>query len=266
MPTLSVNGTELYYEESGCGEETIIFSHGLLLSGAMFSEQVTALSGRFRCISYDHRGQARSAPADSGYDMDSLTADAAALIEKLDAAPCHFIGLSMGGFVGLRLAIRHPHLLRSLVLMDTSADPEVEEHRGAYRRLAFIGRWFGFWPVVKPLMNVLFGRTFLHDPAMAGVRDQWRNHLLHLNRAGAARAAHGVIDREGVYQQLSRITLPTLVLVGEEDVATVPAKAERLHAAIAGSQLVVIPGAGHSAPIEQPALVNAAIADFLAAL
>jgi len=263
MPTRVVNGVQIYYEESGSGPETIVFSHGLLMSGEMFSEQVKAFSKRYRCISFDHRGQARSEVTASGYDMDSLAADAAALIRELGAAPCHFAGLSMGGFVGMRLAIRYPELLRSLILMDTSADPEPEQNIGPYRRLAFIGRWFGFRPVIKPLMNIMFGQTFLADPAREGLRDHWKKHLMSLDKVGTSRAAHGVIDRDGVYDQLGRIETPTLILVGDEDVATVPAKAERMQQAIRGSQLVIIPGAGHSSSIEQPALVTQAIEDFL---
>jgi pimeloyl-ACP methyl ester carboxylesterase len=242
MPTRVINGAELHYEERGSGPETIVFSHGLLMSGDMFREQVEALSDRYRCVSYDHRGQARSAVTETGYDMDSLTADAAALISELGAAPCHFVGLSMGGFIGMRLAIHHRNLLRSLVLMDTSADPEPEEK------------------------GIMFGKTFLSDPSKAAARERWTSHLRGLNRVGTTRAAHGVIDRTGVYGQLGTIVTPTLVLVGDEDVATVPAKAERMHQAIAGSKLAVISGAGHSASIEQPMLVTTAIQDFLAAV
>ncbi len=266
MPTRVINGARIHFEESGSGPDTIVFSHGLLMSGEMFSEQVNALSRRYRCISYDHRGQSRSEVTASGYDMDTLAADAAALIRELGAAPCHFAGLSMGGFVGMRLAINYPELLKSLILMDTSADPEPEQNKGPYRRLAFIGRWFGFRPVIKPLTNIMFGQTFLADPAKETVRNHWRKHLVSLDKVGTSRAAHGVIDRDGVYDQLGRIETPTLVLVGDEDVATVPAKAERLHQAIEGSRLVIIPGAGHSSSIEQPALVARAIEDFLSEL
>jgi len=263
MPTRLINGARIHYEEMGSGPQTIVFSHGLLMSGEMFRAQMQALSDRYRCISYDHRGQGRSEVTASGYDMDSLTSDAAELIRELDAAPCHFAGLSMGGFVGMRLAIHHPQLLKSLILLDTSADPEPEQNRGPYRRLAFIGRWLGFRPVIRPVMNIMFGQTFLADPKLADVRKRWRDHLLRLDKVGTNRAAHGVIDRAGVYDQLGRIAVPTLILVGDEDVATVPAKAERMQQAIGGSKLLVIPGAGHSASIEQPALVTRAIDDFL---
>jgi pimeloyl-ACP methyl ester carboxylesterase len=266
MPYETINGARLYYEEAGSGPETLVFSHGLLMSGDMFADQVRAFSDRYRCICFDHRGQARSEVTPGGYDMDSLSDDAAALIRALDAAPCHFAGLSMGGFVGMRLAIRQPELLKSLILMETTADPEPEENRGPYRKLAFIGRWLGFGLVIGKLMNIMFSQSFLKNPAKAEVREQWKRHLLGLNRKGTSRAAHGVIDRQGVYEQLDRIDLPTLIVVGDEDVATVPAKSERMHAAIRDSRLVVIPRAGHSASIEEPEAVTEAMGAFLAGL
>lgn len=263
MPIKKLNGTEIYYEEHGSGPETLVFSHGLLMSGDMFSDQVKAFSDRYRCIAYDHRGQSRSAITESGYDMDTLTEDAAALIRELDCAPCHFAGLSMGGFVGMRLAIRHPKLLKSLTLMDTTADPEPEQNKGPYRRLAFIGRWLSFGLVIKPLMKIMFGQTFLEDPARTAVREKWRKHLLGLNRKGTSRAAHGVINRNGVYDQLEAIKTPTLIIVGKEDVATPPVKSERMHEAISDSVLRVLPRGGHSSCIEEPELVTAAMKEFL---
>jgi len=262
MPFKDVNGAKIYYEESGSGPETIVFSHGLLMSGEMFSEQVKAFSDRYRCISYDHRGQSRSEVTASGYDMDTLTEDAAALIRALDCAPCHFAGLSMGGFVGMRLAIRHPELLRSVILMATTADPEPEQNKGPYRRLAFIGRWLSFRLVISPLMKIMFGRSFLEDPARAHGRAKWKNHLLGLTRTGTSRAAHGVIDRDGVYDQLGKIKTPTLIIVGKEDVATPPAKSKRMRDAIAGSVYRELPRGGHSSCIEEPEAVTRAMQDF----
>ena len=107
MPRMQVDGAELHYEDTGGGGPPVVFSHGLLWSGKMFRFQIEALRRAHRCVSFDFRGQGRSPIADSGYDMDTLAHDAATLIEKLGAAPCHFVGLSMGGFVGIRLAL-HP--------------------------------------------------------------------------------------------------------------------------------------------------------------
>jgi 3-oxoadipate enol-lactonase len=266
MPSLHVNGAMLHYDEQGDGPEAVVFSHGLLWSGKMFTAQVEALRGRYRCITYDHRGQGESEVTESGYDMDSLFEDAAELIDRLGAAPCHFVGLSMGGFVGMRLAIRRPELLRSLTLIETSADPEPEQNLPKYRLLGLIARWLSMRLVAGRVMRIMFGRRFLEDPARAAERRYWRDRLIANGPVGVNRALQGVIDREPVYDQLDRITLPTLVLVGDQDVATVPAKSERIAARIPGARLHVIPGAGHSSSVEEPALVNAALSSFLSGL
>lgn len=265
MPTLRVNGATLHYEDTGGGPETIVFAHGLLWDGRMFDAQVAALKGRYRCITFDFRGQGRSEVTADGYDMETLSDDAAALILALGAAPCHFVGLSMGGFVGMRLAARKPHLIRSLTLMETSADPEPFKLK--YRLLGGVVRVFGkagFRMVMPRVMRIMFGRKFLEDPAREAERQMWRERGMANDPAGILRALNGVIDRLPVHDELGRIAVPTLVMVGDQDVATVPAKAQRIHAAIPGSTLVVIPGAGHTASAEEPAFVTAALEDFLA--
>jgi pimeloyl-ACP methyl ester carboxylesterase len=266
MPHAKVNGHTLYYEETGSGPETIVFAHGLLWSGRMFDAQVRALKDRYRCITFDFPGQGRSEIARDGYDMDSLAADAAALVKQLKAAPCHFAGLSMGGFVGMRMGIHFPELVRSLILLETSADPEPPENLPRYRLLSFISRWISVRLVTGQIMPIMFGQTFLKDPARQKQRDEWRGYLLANNQAGIARALRGVIERQGVYEMLGKIKTPTLVIVGEQDVATVPAKAERIAAGIAGATLVRIPDAGHTSTVEEPAAVNAAIVQFLLSL
>jgi pimeloyl-ACP methyl ester carboxylesterase len=256
----------LHVEDTGGHGPVVLFSHGLLWDTRLFAPQLAALRDRYRCIAWDHRGQGRSEVTADGYDMDTLAADAAALIERLGVAPVHFVGLSMGGFVGLRLAIRRPELLRSLVLIDTSAGPEAPANVPRYRLLNFIARWFGFRPVVDRVMPILFGRSFLADPACAAQRAELRARLLALDRTGTPRAVRGVIERAGVAGELHRIRTPTLVVVGEEDVATPPDKSVALATGIAGARLLRIPNAGHTSTLEQPAAVNAALAQFLAAI
>lgn len=266
MPQIEVNGARLHYEEQGAGPETIVFAHGLLYSGRMFEAQVQALKERYRCITFDFRGQGQSEVTRSGYDMETLAGDAAALIEKLGCAPCHFAGLSMGGFVGMRLAIRRPELLKSLTLMETSADPEPPENVGRYRLLAWVARLFGLGLVSGQVMPIMVGRKMLQDQARRQELETWRRRILANDRAGIMRAVMGVITRKGVYEELEWIKLPTLIIVGDQDVATVPAKSERMQGRIRGSKLVVIPGAGHSSTIEEPAAVTAAMREFLAGL
>lgn len=263
MPTLKVNGADIHYDVHGDGPETIVFAHGLLWSGQMFTQQVAHFQGRYRCITFDFRGQGQSAVTESGYDMDTLTEDTAALIENLDCGPCHFAGLSMGGFVGMRLALRRPDLIQSLILLETTSDPEPQENQGKYRLLTFIGRWFGLGPVANRIMKIMFGQSFLNDPNRLAERELWRRRLVSNHRVGISRAVYGVIDRQGVYDEIHQIKVPTLIAVGDQDVATVLRKSERMHERIPGSELVIIPEAGHSSSIEQPEAVNQAIEQFL---
>jgi pimeloyl-ACP methyl ester carboxylesterase len=265
VPTIRVNGARLHYEDTGGAGAPVVFAHGLLFSGRMFDAQVAALKGRYRCVAYDARGHGQSEATRGGYDMDTAFADAAALIEALGAAPCHFVGLSMGGFVGMRLAARRPELLRTLTLLATSADPEPGEHVRPYKRMAFVARWLGMRLVAARVMRILFGPKFLTDPGRAAERQEWRRRLLANSKAGVTRGTLGIVHRQPIAEELKNVRTPTLVLVGSEDVATVPAKARRIHQLIAGSRLVVIPDAGHSPTVEEPAVVNAALADFLAA-
>ena len=228
----------------------------------MFANQFEHLKGCYRCITFDHRGQGKSEVTYDGYDMETFTADAAGLIEALDAGPCHFVGLSMGGFVGMRLAIRQPQLLRSLVLMETSAEKEQSDNIPRYRLLNFIGRWFGFGVVAGRVMPIMFGETFLNDPVRADERAKWRKFIISKDRIGTTRAVKGVIDRRGVANEIGRTDVPVLVIVGDQDLATVPEKSERMHAAIPGSKLVIVPNAGHSSTIEEPLAVNQALTEF----
>lgn len=266
MPIIRVNGAGLYYEEHGSGPETIFFAHGLLWSCRMFDKQVDVLKERYRCVAFDFRGQGQSEVTRDGYDMETLYEDAAALIEKLGGAPCHFLGLSMGGFIALRLAARRPELIRSLMLLETSADPEPSENIPKYKQLNLVARWIGLGPVVDRVMPIMFGQKFLTDPARAGERNLWRQRMGSNHRIGVTRATTGVITRKGVYDEIGKIRVPALIIVGDQDVATTPDRAQRLHEGVPGSKLVTIPGAGHTSTVEEAAAVNAAITDFLSSL
>lgn len=267
MPKIRVNGANLYYEDTGGqGKETIVFSHGLLFNCHQFDAQVAALSERYRCIAYDHRGQGQSEVTKDGYDMETVYEDAAALIHALNAEPCHFVGLSMGGFVGMRLAARRPELIKSLILLETTADMEPEENVPKYKMLTYIARFFGTGIVADRIMPIMFGQKFLNDPNRAKQREEVKRQWSAANRIGATRAVTGVINRRGIYEEISNIVVPTLIMVGDQDVATVPEKSKRIHDKIRGSKLVMIPGAGHSSSMEEPDFVNVQIRSFLGIL
>lgn len=260
MPVIKINGADIYYEIHGEGKETILLSHGLLWSGRMFEPQVAHFKSRYSVITYDHRGQGRSQVTESGYDMDSLYEDAVALIEQLDIKGCHMGGLSMGGFVAMRVAARRPDLIRSLILMETSADTEPNKFK--YSLLNNTVKLLGVKAVSAKVMPIMFGQTFLKDPNRKTERTFWKQQL-ESNPKTIVRSVNGVVNRLGIYDEIAGIQLPTLILVGEEDVATVPEKAQRIHTQIKNAQLVILKNAGHSSTVEEPEQVNEAIEQFL---
>jgi len=262
MPKLKVDGAELHYQDTGQGPP-VVFAHGLLWSSSMFRFQVAELSSRYRCIAFDFRGQGQSEVTRSGYDMDTLARDVAQLIEKLGAAPAHFVGLSMGGFIGMRLAARRRELLRSLVLMETAADREPRLNVPKYTLMTLLGRLFGFGPLVGEVMKIMFARPFLEDPSRTALREEMRQSLLANNVKGTARAVNGVVFRRDVEDELCKIGLPTLVISGELDAAVVPLRSRRTAALIPGAKFAAIPRAGHTSTLEEPAAVNAALSSFL---
>jgi pimeloyl-ACP methyl ester carboxylesterase len=176
----------LHYEESGEGPDTVVFSHSYLLSSEHFRPQIAALSGSFRCLAFDHRGHGGSDAPESGYDMENLYADAVGFIEATGRAPCHFVGLSTGGFIGLRLGIRRPDLVRSLVLMDTSADPEPAGRAREYRVMLWMLRTLGYWPLVRRMAKTFFSPHFRNDAERRSESAYWRGRVTVSRPTGVA--------------------------------------------------------------------------------
>lgn len=268
MPTLTVNGATVAYSDTGVPQArpdapAVVFGHGLLFSKWMFSAQIAALRSDYRCIALDWRGQGDSPPTESGYDMDTLTGDAIAVMGELVGAPVHWIGLSMGGFVGLRIAARRPELLRSLTVIDSSAEPEDLKDAVKDKLLASLYRYIGITPVRKSVEKTMFAPTFYRDPAKRAVIEDWVSQLARNDRDGIRKAVLGVANRPGVTNEIGRITVPTLIIVGADDVPTPVKRSRTMATLIPGARLELVPYCGHSSTIEQPAAVNALIRPFL---
>ncbi|GAA4692934.1 alpha/beta fold hydrolase [Nocardioides nanhaiensis] len=274
MPTLTRDdGATIAYHDTGApagrpDAPTVVLGHGLLFRGWMFHPQVEVLRERYRCVSVDWRGQGDSPPQPRGargYDMDTLTGDAAALVSHLAVGPVHWVGLSMGGFVGMRLAARHPDLVRSLTLLNTSAARETRRALVEDLALAGVFRVAGIGPVRPAVEKIMFGPDFLASSRREAVVEEWLTGLARQPRSGVARAVVGVVTRRSVEPELSRITAPTLVVVGEHDQPTPPRRGAAIAAAVAGARLERLGGCGHSSTLEKPGEVTDLLTGFLGA-
>lgn len=265
MPYVTVNGRKIHYTETGTGAETVVFSHGFLMNLHMYDAQIARLAERYRVVAFDHRGHGESDRAREPYGMYDLVDDAAAVIRETCDGPVHFAGMSTGGFVGVRLALRHPELIRSLMLIDTAATAEDPAKLGQYNLLLTVVRWFGPGPVTKKVMSLLMAEPFRTDSARAQEHALWAQRIKALDGKSMHRFGKAIFSRDNVLEDI-RVAEgwpPTLIIVGEDDVATPLPRAEEMHAAIPGSRLIVVPGSGHSSPIEAPEIVSDALEEFL---
>jgi 3-oxoadipate enol-lactonase len=255
MPTAAVNGTTLAYDDTGPRDGVpVVFGHSLFFDRTMFDDLVGTFARDHRVITYDHRGQGASAPdSAANLDMDTLTEDAAALIERLDLGPCHFVGNSMGGFVALRLAARRPDLLLSAAALGSSAE---EEHRlEDFAPLVEHMREHGTAQVVDTLMHIMFGDTTLTAPERWRLRDKWRTSMLALTPA-IGEAAHGVIHRGNIRSELAGTRVRVLALAGVEDHAyPPPLSSTAITEGLADGHAFEVPRAGHSVALEDPETV-----------
>ncbi|MFI7675318.1 alpha/beta fold hydrolase [Actinophytocola sp. NPDC049390] len=259
MPTIDVNGTTLCYDDTGGPGPAVVLSHSLFFDRTMFAPQVAEFGRRCRVVTYDHRGQGASARS-RFVDMDTLAGDAAALITALDLGPVHFVGNSMGGFVALRLAARQPELLRSAVVLSSSADEEGEAEN--FLALLEYARTAGIPETVDAVAYIMFGDTTLADRVALLAR--WRRHFAALDES-ILLAAEAVVRREAVLGELVGCTVPLLVLSGAEDHAYAPELSQRIADTAANAQHVTVRGAGHSLAVEQPLVVNDLVAAHFAA-
>ncbi|MGX7732815.1 alpha/beta fold hydrolase [Rhodococcus sp. 2H158] len=263
---LRVRDVDLYCEDTGGEGEPILFLHGFFFDGRMYEAQIAALRDRYRCLTLDFRGQGRSGHARTGYQLEQLTADVLTVIRRLDLAPAHLVGLSMGGFVGMRIGAREPDLLRSLTLLNTGATPHPPVKYPLHLALTAVARLLGPSPalVLRGIEKELYGEPFRSEPGREAEREVWRRRWATADRSSLAHTMLGMMVRPDIRDELPGVSVPTLIVAGQLDVEMPPRLAREMHALIPDSQLVELDGVGHSATLEDPARVTGILERFLA--
>jgi pimeloyl-ACP methyl ester carboxylesterase len=255
----------LAYDDYGPGP-VVVLLHGFPLNRSMWSSQVATVGAEYRVIAPDLRGHGETAAPEGVYTMDDMAEDVVELLNALQITePIVLGGLSMGGYVALALTLRHPARVRGLILMDTRAGadpPEVALSREEMARKIDATGKIGH--VIDGLLPKLFSEmTRMRRPELIGpVREAMENTPAR----GVAGALRGMATRPDRTGDLGRITVPVLVMVGADDVITPPEEARKMAAALPNSELVIIPDAGHLAPLENPRPCNEAILRFLGRL
>ncbi|HYE02941.1 MAG TPA: alpha/beta fold hydrolase [Phycisphaerales bacterium] len=254
----TVQGIHLHYEVHGAGRP-ILLVHGFPLSSQMWTPIVQRLKSRYRMIVPDVRGHglSESSPKTS---ITQMADDLAAILDRVNERnPVVVVGLSMGGYIALEFFRRHRPRVRGLVLADTRAaadSPEKARERAliAQRVLAE-----GSLVLAESMTNKLFA-----PDAPADMKEVWKERISHAKPEGVAAALTAMAQREDSIALLPTIDVPTLVIVGEHDAITPVDEVRAMQQSIPGSELVVVPGAGHLSPVEQPDRVAEALKQFMA--
>jgi pimeloyl-ACP methyl ester carboxylesterase len=260
---IPIENVELIVEELPGPGAPVVLLHGFPLDRRMWREQRAALAS-YRLYLPDLRGHGESDGSPPPYSMTSFAEDLRRELDHLALDRIVLGGLSMGGYIALAFAARYPERLRALVLLDThpKADPPAVR-RARADQVARV-RMSGPEAVVDELTTRLLGGRPPDAEVTPDVVALTREMILGTSRDGIVGALEGMAARPDSTPILTTISCPTLVVVGSADTVTPPAMAREMAAAIPRAALVEIPGAGHLSPLERPALVNAALARFLA--
>jgi pimeloyl-ACP methyl ester carboxylesterase len=257
--TLSRGDTR--YLEAGSGWPVVLL-HAFPLNADLWRPQLEQVPDGWRYIAPDLRGFGPDGGA-AATSMDDFAEDVIALLDVLEIEKATIGGLSMGGYVTFALLRRAPERASAVILADTRSTADTDEGRAARAKMLDTVRTKGVSAVVDEMLPKLLGASTRRErPAVeARVREIARTN----SPEAVAGAIQAMRDRPDSTSELSRISVPVLILVGEEDTLTPPADAESMRSKITRTRLVRIPRAGHLSNLEAPEEFSAALADFLVA-
>ena len=258
---VKANGIDVHYTLDGPANAPVVtLSHSLATDGSMWEPQLAALRARYRVLNYDTRGHGRTDAPDAAYTLAQLARDAGALLDALGISKTHWCGLSMGGMIGQTLALERPALFASLSLCDTSSRIPAEAKPLWADRIK-IAHDEGMEPLVEPTLARWLTAPFreARNDVVAGVAKMIRS----TPPQGYAGCCHAISALD-LTDRLSAISIPTFIVVGEEDQGTPVAASKVMHERIKGSELVIIPSAAHLSNLEQPEAFTTALTRFLA--
>ena len=255
-----INGINLAFSDEGQGQP-IVFLHAFPLNRSMWEPQVKGLKSQFRIITVDLRGHGKSEAPMWRYSLDQFAEDTKNLLDHLGIAKAVFVGLSMGGYILFSLYRKYPSLFDALVLADTRATADTPEAKSTRFSMAQIAYKRGSSTIADLMLPKLLGQTSLSH------RQDLVKQLRHMITANQISGIVGDLmameERPDSTPLLRKLNIPTLVIVGEEDLASPPTEVQSMAEHIPGAKFIIIPEAGHVSNLEQPELFNQSIQKFL---
>lgn len=260
MPHADVNGQRLFYEDTGGGEDVVVFSHGLFMDHSMFDHQVAALRDRWRCIAWDERGHGQTETTSDAFTYWDSGKDLLGLLDHLGVDKAVFAGMSQGGYLSLRAALTAPERVRALVLIDTQAGVEDPAKLPGYDQL--LDAWTAPDGPPQEVLDIVAG--IILGQSYEGTAD-WQERWRAMPKERVRQVYETLRTREDdVMARLGELTMPAIVIHGEHDAAIELDVARKLAEDLPDGEFVAVDGAGHAANLTHPEPVNEALERFLA--
>ncbi len=262
MPLQPVGDVSLYFELIDytepwkSGRAPVVLIHGLGGSHAMWLYQVPDFSQRFSVITLDLRGHGQSSLHQTPFTVADMARDIVRLLREQGVERAHVVGLSLGGMVAQQMAVDFPLAIASLVLADTFAAVPPEMRPAMDAALQFIDD-NTMADIAKIRITAAFARAV--DPVM---RSHFIDQVATNDKPSYVQAARAALTF-GVADRIAEIRVPTLVLVGEQDITTTPSLSEDIAARIPGAKFVRLADAAHLSNLDQPVEFNRTVLDFL---
>lgn len=259
MAIAQVNGQRITYADNETDGPAVLFSHGFLMDHTMFDPQVDAIGDAYRCIRWDERGFGAT-PADGPFSYYDSADDAVALLDHLGIDQAVWVGMSQGGFLSLRAALRHPDRVRALVLIDSQAGVDDAETLAGYQGM------IAHWTSDQPLGEVgqMVAGLILGEPELSA---SWIDIWEQRRSPQMEYAAGALLERDDITDRLGEIECPVLSFHGDQDQAISMDRAQAVQQGVPdGRGLVVVPGAAHAPNMTHPEIVNPALRSFLDSL
>ena len=258
MPVAALRGQRFHYEDSGAPGLPVVLSHGFLQDSDLFSPQFESLGKRHRVITWDQRGHGRTESTTDPFTLWDSADDLAALLDHLGIGRAVVGGMSQGGLISLRFALKNPERIAGLILIDTQSGTEDPEKSLQYDLMHEV--WINSGPsdqMMEMVAAIIVGNQ---RPESAAYIAKWKAR----DPGSLTQIYRTLMDRDDITDRVAQITAPAIVIHGSDDVAIDFALAEDLCRRLSGCEGVVrVEGAGHSSNLTHPEPVNQAIETFL---
>ncbi len=261
---VKANGIEICYDDLGTGTLPVIFIHGFPFNKSSWQPQLQGLQQQFRVIAYDVRGFGQSQAGDEKLTVTLMANDLIKLMESLEIEKSVICGLSMGGYIALNAVTRFPDRFAAVILADTQCINDTPEAAKKRYDTAESIQKDGSQKFAEGFMSKLFAADT--TSSNKSLLETVNSMITATSVPTLVAALDALAQRTETCTELKNVTTPSLIICGEEDVITPPAQSESMHNNLSASEMVIIPNAGHLSNLEQPALFNEILQNYLNSL